>query len=260
MRQLRRIASNLLLLLTLTLPASAALAAANCASDVYHEQARVIKVVDGDTVILDNNKKLRFVGINTPEKAQGKLPAEPYAREATQFLQELVNKDPNWLVRYGSDRFDRYNRLLGHVFLADGTNIQMLMLEQGLAQHIVVPPNIWQKDCYAQAEAQARKLQNGLWKDARYQPLSADKVSKNSRGFYNVEGRVEKVAVRSKRIDLYLSDTLVLRIDKRDRQYFKGVKPESLRSHRVIARGWLFPHGEELHMRLRHKDMLTLID
>lgn len=71
--------------------------------------ATVREVIDGDTVVLNNGQKVRYLGVNAPEHGQ------PYAREATDFNRQLVSSVS---VRLEFDKVqqDRYGRLLAYVY------------------------------------------------------------------------------------------------------------------------------------------------
>lgn len=88
------------------------------------EQVHVDRIIDGDT-IESNKTSIRLLGINTPERG------EYFYEEAKEFLeQEILNKTV--ALKYGKERYDKYQRVLAYVFL-DNTNINLLLVENGLA-------------------------------------------------------------------------------------------------------------------------------
>ena len=92
------------------------------------------KVVDGDTIYLDNGAKIRFVGVNTPERG-----VEGYI-VSKNFVQKLcLNKK----VGIDIDDFkhsDKYGRTLG-VVIVDGKNVNEMLLKEGLAEVMYMPPS-----------------------------------------------------------------------------------------------------------------------
>ncbi len=89
-----------------------------------YEQVHVDRIIDGDT-IESNSTSIRLLGINTPERG------ELYYEEAKEFLeQEILNKTVN--LKYGKERYDKYQRVLAYVFL-DNTNINLKIVENGFA-------------------------------------------------------------------------------------------------------------------------------
>ena len=233
--------------------------AADCGLDRADETVSLQRVIDGDTIRLSDGRKVRFSAINTPEIARGKRPAEPFGKQAKERLRQLI-AGKTLLLRHDKRRHDKYKRLLSHVFLADGTNVQAWLLEQGLAIHSLEPPNLWRTDCYAAKEREARQARRGLWRHPRYQPLQARRAQRENTGFYRVSGRVQDIERTKGRIWLRLSDTLALRIEKRDRRYFPAGMLEKLAGKRVIAKGWVFPYRDGLNLRLRHPAALEIIE
>jgi endonuclease YncB( thermonuclease family) len=85
----------------------------------------VERVIDGDTIVVDNNTHVRLLGINTPEKN------EFYYQEAKDFLNNLtLNKTIK--LEYGKEREDLYGRTLAYIIL-DGKNINIEQVRNGFA-------------------------------------------------------------------------------------------------------------------------------
>ena len=78
-------------------------------------QATVSRVIDGDTIELTSGERVRFIGVDAPERG------EAGANEATQFVRELVEGRTVWLEADGADR-DRWGRLRRYVWLRQPTN------------------------------------------------------------------------------------------------------------------------------------------
>jgi micrococcal nuclease len=91
------------------------------------EYAHVIRVIDGDTVKIDNNESVRLLGINTPEKG------EKYYKEAKEFLESLIlNKTVK--LEFTNDRYDKYERILAYIFLED-ENINVRIVKNGFGNY-----------------------------------------------------------------------------------------------------------------------------
>ncbi len=133
------------------------------------EPATVIRVVDGDTIHARLNgvdEKVRIIGLDSPETNKPNTPVECFAREATAAAKRLLKPGDPILLQPDptQDKRDRYDRLLAHVFLADGTLFAETMIRQGDAIHYVYDgvPSI-HADRLAAAEAAAKASQVGLW-------------------------------------------------------------------------------------------------
>ncbi len=88
------------------------------------ETAKIIRVIDGDTVSI-GNQSIRMLGINTPEKG------EEYSAEAKDFTQnKLLNHTIN--LEFGKNKYDLYHRILAYLIL-NGKNINKELIENGYA-------------------------------------------------------------------------------------------------------------------------------
>ncbi|MEA4855772.1 MAG: thermonuclease family protein [Solidesulfovibrio sp.] len=94
------------------------------------EAVGVARVFDGDTCRLADGRVLRLAGVDAPETAHGKAPAQYYAAEATAAFSRLVAGKALGLVVSG-DGGDRFGRLLGDLVLPDGTSVTEALLAQG---------------------------------------------------------------------------------------------------------------------------------
>lgn len=230
-----------------------------CRSNQSDESARIEHVHDGDTVWLADGRKVRIIGINTPELARDEHPAEPLALEARNRLRQLLGKSPRVRLRHGREKTDRYGRLLAHLFLPDGRNISEQLLRDGLAYTLTVPPNLWQTDCYQRAEQAARRQQKGLWDRKHFQPLQVNDLSPETRGFHIVRGRLTRIGKSRKAIWLNFGRQFAVRIVRDDLPYFNNVNFEKLKGKRLEVRGWVQYHNHQSRMRIRHAAALQIL-
>lgn len=230
-----------------------------CLPNTFDEQVEIAAIIDGDTILLKDERFVRLIGINAPELNKDKPPAEPLAKEAKEVLGEIIGKSTTLKLAFDGQRRDRYQRLLAHAFTED-RNIQQALLERGLASHIFFPPNKRFQKCYADAEKQARENNTGIWQVPRYQTHPADILTLRHIGFYRVSGRVKEVKSRRGNIWLVITDRFSFRIDEKNMKYFKKLKPEVLRTHSIEVSGWIFPYKSGLNMRINHPDNIKLLD
>lgn len=98
------------------------------------ETAKCIEVVDGDTIYLDNGEKVRFVGVNTPERG-----VEGYITSKN-FVQKLCLNKEVGLDIDNAKHSDKYGRTLA-VVIVDGKNLNEILLKEGLAEVMYIPPS-----------------------------------------------------------------------------------------------------------------------
>jgi len=109
---------------------------------VAHRQLFSVKhVYDGDTIILENDQRVRLLGINTPEIASRHRDEEPGGVAAKTWLKNRIG-DRKIYLEQDQEKQDKYQRQLAHVFLADGTHLNLELIKHGLAFMSIIPPNV----------------------------------------------------------------------------------------------------------------------
>ncbi|EWY37344.1 nuclease [Skermanella stibiiresistens SB22] len=233
---------------------------------VKGETAKVVEVIDGDTVTLDSGVEVRLVGIQAP-----KLPLNrpnfkewPLAREAKEELEKLVlgQRVTLW---YGGARGDRHGRTLAHLKTDDGTWAQGEMLGRGLARVYTFPDNRAAADELLDREASARKAKFGIWALGYYKVQDADGKVGPPDTYQLVEGTVTKVANVRGRVFLnfgtdYRKD-FTATISPRDVRVFtsSGLDPAALNGKRVRLRGWLYDRNGPA-MDVTHPEQVELLE
>jgi micrococcal nuclease len=121
------------------------------------ENVLVTRVIDGDTVVIQNGARVRYIGIDTPE-----MPAEYLAREATEKNSELVEGK---VVRLENDVRDKddYGRLLRYVWVGD-TMVNAELVRLGYAYSHDYPPDIKYQAMFDKLEDEAKENELGLWR------------------------------------------------------------------------------------------------
>ena len=119
------------------------------------ETARVAQVVDGDTIELTDGRRVRYIGINTPERNQ------PYYEDATDTNRQLVGGKEVQL-EFDVETFDQYGRTLAYVWVA-GAMANLEIVQRGYANAFTVPPNVRYEGQFREAERDAREAERGLW-------------------------------------------------------------------------------------------------
>lgn len=128
--------------------------------DNIFEEVTITRVVDGDTVVDDQNRKIRLIGINTPEITKpndllcfGKLASQ----KTTDILLDKKVK-----LEKDISQTDKYGRLLRYIWI-DNAMINQTLIEMGYAQVDTVPPDIKYHQLFINSQKKAKELSVGLW-------------------------------------------------------------------------------------------------
>ncbi len=126
-------------------------------------QVLVTKVVDGDTIKLENGQTVRYIGIDTPEtkhptKADGCFGAEASAKNTELVLGKMVT------LQKDVSEVDRYDRQLRYVWVGDQL-VNEVLVREGYAVARSYPPDVALQEQLVQAENSARENNRGLWGD-----------------------------------------------------------------------------------------------
>ncbi len=122
------------------------------------DTARVIQVIDGDTVTIEGGYRVRYIGIDTPETYPQ---LEAFGAEAWQANRRLVEGKEVRLERDVSET-DRYGRLLRYVYVGN-ILVNAELVRQGLAVAKAYPPDTKYQVLLAEMERQARLAGKGMW-------------------------------------------------------------------------------------------------
>lgn len=141
------------------------------ANDVSNSQeAQVIRVVDGDTVVVvlaGQKQKVRVIGINTPETIDPRKPVQCFGKQASAYANNLLfgqtvilEADPT------QGNSDKYGRLLRYVWMKNGMeDYGADAIEQGYAyEYTYDTPYKYQSE-YKNLQKQAAGAGRGLWAD-----------------------------------------------------------------------------------------------
>lgn len=136
-------------------------------SDDGHVRATVVRVVDGDTVILSiggERETVRLVGVNTPETVKPDTPVECYGPEASAFTKSYLPRGSSVYVKRDVEARDKYGRLLLYVWRSnDDEFVNRELLALGYARVMSIEPNTAFAPDFARAASDARTAGLGLW-------------------------------------------------------------------------------------------------
>jgi len=137
------------------------------------ETVTVLQVIDGDTCLLEDGRKVRYLGIDAPEKG------DPQSKEATLANNKLVG-GKEIRLELGSPRQDRDGRLLAYVFV-DNAFVNEELVRQGYA-HIRRPLAAKYRDLLLKAQEEARAAGVGIWAKAAGKNIAISIVHAEAEG------------------------------------------------------------------------------
>lgn len=142
----------------------------------------VVSAIDGDTLVVrigPRTQRVRLIGIDAPEtrpndkltrdarsSRRSELELRGLGQKATNFTRSIAPPGTKVRIAFDQRRTDSYGRLLGYVFLPDGSMVNELIVASGFASARSYPPNISHTNQLQQAERTAKATGKGLWKRA----------------------------------------------------------------------------------------------
>ena len=132
------------------------------------EKAIVSRVIDGDTVVLDDGRTIRYLNADTPETKKPNTVVQCYGLEASSYNKNLV-EGKNVLLLADKENEDKYGRDLRFVFL-EGKNtdniensVNAALVKSGYARSMIVKPNNTYETLFQKLQYDAQTQKIGLW-------------------------------------------------------------------------------------------------
>ncbi len=139
----------------------------------------VVRIVDGDTLKVrywGKDESIRLIGIDTPESRVNKKAKRDAKRSgqdiktitamgkrATEYVESLVRSGDLITIEFDVQQRDRYDRLLGYVYLSNGKMLNEEIVKAGYATVMTIPPNVKYQDRFLRAYREAKERKRGLW-------------------------------------------------------------------------------------------------
>lgn len=158
------------------------------------ETAKVARVIDGDTIELENGQRVRYIGIDTPETVDPRKPVQCFGQEASNKNKELVEGKT---VRLEKDvsQTDKYGRLLRYVYL-DNIFANDYLVKEGFAHASTFPPDVKYQQKFQESQSQAQINHKGLWSSC-----SQNQATQNSKE--TIQGCIIKGNISASREKIY---------------------------------------------------------
>jgi micrococcal nuclease len=125
-------------------------------------------IVDGDSFRCRDGRKVRLIGIDSPEQRQ-----RPHGAQAQAALLRMA--PPGTALRLESDiaATDRYGRVLAYAWLKS-VLVNEALVQEGWAVQYTVPPNVKYADRFGRAQKEARARGRGLWSGRAFDCVPAE--------------------------------------------------------------------------------------
>lgn len=133
------------------------------------DRGTVVRVVDGDTYILDidgTEERIRLIGVDTPEV---KAPASYYKENTkegatvSEIVKDRIKQGDTLYIEYDTSKTDKYGRTLAYLYFPNGVMVQEWLLSQGYANVATYPPNTKYADHFTELAHRAAEKKVGLW-------------------------------------------------------------------------------------------------
>ncbi len=148
-------------------------------ADTFENSIHVVSnVIDGDTIDIENDVRIRLLGIDTPERGTC------YYDEAKTFLEDLI-EDKDIRIEKDISGADRFDRLLRYVYIPaddpqdDDVFVNEKLLRQGFARTFAKAPDNRYRDLFSSAQDEAKKKDRGLWGACDYEESDTQALREN---------------------------------------------------------------------------------
>lgn len=218
----------------------------------------VKRVYDGDTLVLENNERVRLLSINTPEISSRHREAEPGGIAARDWLRTQLKQGQVYL-QYDAEKRDRYDRRLAYAWTPDGEFINEQLLQQGLAALTLQPPNLQYAEQLIAAQQQAFDQKKGIWADKHYQPRKVSTINENDyRGWQRWRLTAKSQSQTRDYWVLKVNNNVSLRIAKKQQALFPPL--DEYLNQPLEVRGWMSKRGDHYSLFVQHPSAIVRLD
>jgi len=214
------------------------------------EWVDVERVTDGDTIVLTDRRRVRVIGINSPElskPSERKLKAE--AEAAREIASELIQSSDRVQLVHGDEAFDRHGRTLAHVLFSDGSSLASELILRGLAAATAVSPNTRCAAHHRALELNAREERRGLWQHADNPWHATADDKRRLAGFHILTDQVVNVKQTKRNWRLQLSGGAIVNGTK---SLMSESEWQALANQTITVRGWFGQQNGKPIVRLHH--------
>ena len=227
--------------------------------------ARIVSVIDGDTVRIDTGADVRLTGIQAPKLPLGRagFRAWPLADRAKSVLERLADGKAARL-EYRGRKIDRWGRLLAHVYIGE-IWLQQEMVRLGMARVYTFADNRGGAAELYNAERAARAEKAGIWALDWYRVRQPADLADSIDTFQIVEGSPRSTAiVRGQGFVNFGADwrtDFTISIPRSKMRLFRasGVKIAGYEGKRIRVRGWLVKRNGPM-ISVSHPEQIEVLE
>lgn len=227
--------------------------------------ARIVGIIDGDTVRIDTGAEVRLTGIQAPKLPLGRpgFRAWPLAERAKTALTRIADGKSARLV-YRGRKIDRWGRLLAHVYIGE-TWLQREMLKMGMARVYTFADNRAGAAALYEAERSARAAEAGIWALDWYRIRLPADLADVIGTFQVVEGTpLSTAVVRGQGFVNFGEDwrtDFTISIARSKMKLFRavGAKMDRYKGRRLRVRGWLVRRNGPM-IAVTHPEQIEVLD
>jgi len=127
----------------------------------FREKAKIVKVYDGDSILLQDGREVRLLGVDAPELHHPTLPEQRFGKEAADFVRKIAEGKECELEYEEGNKKDKYKRTIAYVYIGDKL-LNAELLKNGFA-YVYIKYPFHLKNEFIRYQQEAIKLRNGLW-------------------------------------------------------------------------------------------------
>lgn len=223
---------------------------------------KVKTVYDGDTVVLEDDRKIRLLGVNAPEVQHRDKLADAGGDEAKHWLSDKL-KNTRIRLEIGVEKTDKYGRTLAHLFTENKEHINLQLVEAGLAAVSIYPPELGYVNELVKAQDKAEQAKLGIWGRPEYAAMPVGSLTEAGHpGWTRLVGKVVNIRKTRKSVYLEFSPSAELRTGAAEGTVFEArieskwldlfPDVDAYLSKTIELRGWLNKNKGHWSMLIRH--------
>jgi micrococcal nuclease len=231
--------------------------------------SRVNSVIDGDTVVLEDKRRLQLTSIYAPEvKSYSKI-AEGSSQKW--LAEQLINHKV--FLEFDRKKINKSDKISAYVFTENNEFVNLQLVKKGLAFVKIEPPNLRYAAALIEAQNEAEQFRRGLWQLPEFAPITVEAavlaehlsgdsprlgfMKPNNHLWSRVVGKVISIQRTHKTISLVFSDRFSARLDKEWQFLFPNL--ETYINQYVEIRGRVIGTPKKAVMPILHPSAIIII-